>query len=366
QIGKPIRFRTDPDGSAPFTRTWAYTSCQVLPASNPLYADGSKVQIGWQGICDYGPDLGWFSGDYGYWSKAVGPTSPYTDHLKQYRKQTNAFPLMAKAMSMCCWDQESDDHEFGNYNPDSFNNPVKQANTVAMEKFFAMHPMADQGSPRRGAYGSYMFGSRIRVVLLDAESMDRSPSADPDGPAKTFLGAPQDAWLRDLLVNHPVALNIVICGKGFLGESDTPATSADKIWNYPTWRRTYAQMIRDNAVPTVWMGGDRHFNGYCSAANNPYGTGPVWLGSGISASSHLKASGENYNWTYGDSITSRVQSPVMQYLQGTLSDDNAGTITLTGTSREVHDTWDYTTSMMTDPAGWVLTDGDTATDTWRY
>ena len=365
-VGPQIRFRTNP--VAGFTRTFVFACCQMNAKNNFKALDSQlPVQLAWQDMLAYDPDLGWFVGDYGYWGAGLSDSDPFSKHLGLYARQTAGLSQMRPAMSQWCWDQMSDDHEISANNGDSTDSLIRQNNIIAMRTFFALHPLADPNEPKRSTYGSYMLNPRIRIVLLDAESMDRSPGEAPDDADKTFLGAPQDAWLRDLLV-QPAVLNILICGKSFIGEGN-PA-SYDKIWAYSTWRRAYSDFVTSTLttdglpINTVWMGGDRHANAYCSAANNPYGTGPVWLGSGVAQHSLFQDVGETYDWFYGFNTEQR--QPVMQYLQGEISDDDAGTITLTGHSREVHDTWDFENSVMTDPATWVMTDGGTATDTWTY
>ncbi|MDX6296681.1 MAG: alkaline phosphatase [Nocardioidaceae bacterium] len=366
-VGPRIRFRTNAVGA--FTRRFVYGSCQNNLKANPVAVGNTDpIQLAWGDMQAYDPDLGWFTGDYGYWGSALKATDPDTRHLGCYEAQTVKFDEMRSAMSQWCWDQMADDHEISGNNGNSGNSMIRQTNIIAMRRFFALHPLADPNEPKRSAYGSYLLNPRIRVVLLDAESMDRTPGEAPDDSAKTFLGPPQDAWLRDLLV-QPAALNILICGKSFLGESDT-GLDIDKIWCYKTWRQSYADFLSSNLtldglpINTVWMGGDRHANGYCSAPNNPYRTGAVWLGSGTSQHSLPLVPGESYDWSYG--FSTELRQPVMQYLQGTISDDGAGTITLSGHSREVHDTWDFTNHVQTDPAAWEITDGGSASDTWQY
>lgn len=366
-VGAKIGFRTNAVGA--FTRTFVYASCQSNRKSNPVAVESTApVQLAWRDMRAYDPDLGWFTGDYGYWGSGLRATDPYTKHLGLYVGQTVKMSEMRSAMSQWCWDQMADDHEISGNNGDSGDSMIRQTNIVAMRTFFALHPLADPSEPKRSTFGSYMLNPRIRVVMLDAESMDRTPGAAPDDADKTFLGAPQDAWLRDLLV-QPAVLNILICGKSFLGESDT-GLDIDKIWCYQTWRQSYADFLSTNLtldglpINTVWMGGDRHANGYCSAPNNPYGTGPVWLGSGASQHSLPLVPGESYDWSYG--FSTELRQPVMQYLRGTISDDGAGAITLSGNSREVHNTWDFANRVQTDPAAWAITDGGTASDTWQY
>ena len=75
--------------------------------------------------------------------------------------------------------------------------------------------------------------------------------------------------------------------------------------------------------------------------------------------------GESYDWSYG--FSTELRQPVMQYLRSAItSDDGGGNITLSGNSREVHNTWDFANRVQTDPAAWAITDGGTASDTWQY
>lgn len=136
-----------------------------------------------------------------------------------------------------------------------------------------------------------------------------------------------------------VPLNLVLCGKAWLGEAihDAPASADeyDKIWTYPTWRQTFATAMQNAAPPVelVWLGGDRHAVAYCSGPNNPLGGFPCLIGSGWSEHSLHPHDGEDYDyawpWNSPDYDPAGPQWAVAQYVRGTLTDDMAGTITMT-------------------------------------
>lgn len=188
------------------------------------------------------------------------------------------------------------------------------------------------------------------MLILDAESLDRSIGASTDNSSKTFLGATQDAWLLNKLQNEQVTLNILICSKAWIATTVTPPydlSDQDKVWVYGVWRDTLANTIATwNAniplgkkrINILLIGGDRHKIGYVPGSGNLWGGFPCYVGSGWSAH-HLDArTGEigapnGYHPVYEGHKVSGQPWLTMQYIRGTIRDMGLGGVDVTGELR---------------------------------
>lgn len=365
-VGDPIAFRTLHDPTAvggEFRTKWAYGSCQYWYNAQDIYldAEGKPLQKAWIDMREFDPDVLFETGDVHY--RGGHPENFGTTHISDWVtwadmswQQIWKLPEMRKARSLVLQYQLSDDHEFSGNNGDS-RYPVgapmlgtgyrRSIEMQAVQKVFPKYDLAvGSTAPPRGLYGSFMLSPNVRVVLLDAESLDRDYSYLDDAVTdKSFLGAAQDAWLRALLLEPVVLLNVIVCSKAYLGTAipvgDIETNDKDKVWNYGQWRDDFASFITTNEINVVWLGGDRHMVAYDSGrtdpTHNPWGGFPCYIGSGWNQERNLLTGGEVYEWNYpwvagpGDPPDQEI---VMQYIRGEIIDDvDEGTVTMTGDLR---------------------------------
>jgi phosphodiesterase/alkaline phosphatase D-like protein len=378
-LGDPIQFTTHPaDSTAIAGLTFAVTGGQQHWANEPVVA-GMPLELVWKDLLRWRPEHNFFLGDDGYWGwqNQVGDT--IRTLASRYWAEFDGLPNMRRANARVPSDWAMGGHDIAVGSPDSRESATVSTLSKAMQGSFALNPMFDDGTGfkptnKRGLYGAYLLTSRVRVIMLDAESLDRTRGRTPDSPLKTFLGAPQDAWLRQLLLTDAPAVNIVMCSKDFLGDSigGVPSTDEqDKICAYPSWRASFGAFVQDNNVPLVWIGSDRRANGYSpGGTTNPWGGFPCYLSSGVSTAALPKPPGDDgYSSSFGwrpPDFPPGVEKTVMQYMQFTLSDDNAGTVTLTGRSRQLDNTFDGTGAESALWESWSLEDGFTGVNAWAY
>lgn len=147
--------------------------------------------------------------------------------------------------------------------------PARYAAGVSVwDEFF---PLRDAAGEVR--YRSWRHGAHAECFLLDCRRF-RSANADPDGPAKTMLGAAQRAWLLDGLARSTATFKLVFTG-----------VPLDHGLGMDHWRGflTERQAIFDALVGipgVVFFSGDQHSFG---AFRHAYGirefqTGPFARG----------------------------------------------------------------------------------------
>ena len=85
-----------------------------------------------------------------------------------------------------------DDHEVKN----DFSGPTEPLMPVGRQAFLEYWPVAAGGDDPHRMYRSVRWGRLLELFILDTRQY-RSPNVEPDGPAKTMLGAAQRRWLLD-------------------------------------------------------------------------------------------------------------------------------------------------------------------------
>lgn len=374
--GDVIKFKTLPAPATAFTTKIVVGSCQRNAA-------GSETDIAYLDALAYDADLQWHLGDLAYMGAGLDKRDPWTRHLSKYTSHIVALSSMRQLMQQTASCYLGDDHEFSSNNGESNDSTdtgkVRAVAIDAMQRIFPMYPLGDTAAQasKRGLYGTAMLGSNVRLIWLDGESLDRSLGTLTDSSTKTFIGATQEAWLRNTLT-QPAVVNVIITGKSLLGTSAAlpDAANLDKPWNYGTWRADLANYIATTLtidakpIKVIWVGGDRHANAYVSKADNPIMPGhPAIIASGWEQHGLPQKPGEDYTASYG--WDDAKVAPSVQYVQMTIADNNGGVgsglITMTFKSRETHNT--YSGGAETDPAGWTIVDGwggTTYTETWTY
>ncbi len=97
-----------------------------------------------------------------------------------------------------------DDHEV----KDDFAGPTEPLMPAGRQAFIDYWPVAAGADPTR-LYRSVRWGRLLEVFILDTRQY-RSDNAQPDGPAKTMLGAAQRQWLLDAVPASAATWKVVV------------------------------------------------------------------------------------------------------------------------------------------------------------
>ena len=102
-------------------------------------------------------------------------------------------------------------------------------------------------------YRRFAWGSGADFFALDCRQY-RSPQSDPDGPAKTMLGARQKAWLKDGLRASRAPAKFLLSSVPLQGP-----WGADRWAGYATERDELLKFIRDERIRgVIVLSGDVH------------------------------------------------------------------------------------------------------------
>jgi phosphodiesterase/alkaline phosphatase D-like protein len=159
-----------------------------------------------------------------------------------------------------------DDHEFAN-DWDAARvaaQPERYAAAIAVwDEFF---PLRDAAGEVR--YRSWRWGAHAECFLLDCRRF-RSANADPDGPAKTMLGAEQRAWLTGAIARSAATFKLVF--------TSVPLDfgNGDDHWRaYQTERQAIFDALV--GIPgVVFVSGDQH---WFAAHRHAYGIREFQIG----------------------------------------------------------------------------------------
>lgn len=253
-------FRTFPAGAAHFT---VALGGDTTTTNSPVF----------DRILDRDPQLFMHLGDLHY--RDINSTDP-VPYRTAYRDMLASAPFAAVVRSVpsaYVWD----DHDFtGN---DSNGTAVGKA--TAQQVYEEHVPHWDFQSTTGQIYHTFVLG-RVRFVQIDSRS-GRSPLTDPDGPAKTLLGAEQKRWLKETLLaaTEPlIVLNIMT----WPGDFGSPGFS-DGWSTYATERRELYDFIEAHELVDrlLLIGADHHAlivddGAQLNFASDPSGPGPAYLG----------------------------------------------------------------------------------------
>jgi alkaline phosphatase D len=98
-----------------------------------------------------------------------------------------------------------DDHEVQNDVAGPYD-PLMPVGRQALLDYWPIAPPADE--PTR-LYRRFRWGRLLEVFVLDTRQY-RSPNREPDGPAKTMLGAAQKRWLLDAVTSSSAVWKVVV------------------------------------------------------------------------------------------------------------------------------------------------------------
>ena len=98
-----------------------------------------------------------------------------------------------------------DDHEVRN----NFAGPFEEQMPVGRQALREYWPIASPVDDPHRLYRRVRYGADLELFILDTRQY-RSRNADPDGPAKTMLGAAQLAWLLDGLRTSTATWKVIV------------------------------------------------------------------------------------------------------------------------------------------------------------
>ena len=231
----PVATRTAPAGAADFRV--AFGSCARIVRD--------PVQRIFDVVVRESPNLFLWLGDNVY-ADSEAPEAIADEHRRQ-RKVHSLTPLVRSVPQLAIWD----DHDYG-YNNSDGTSPFKAASLATFRNYWANPAYGLPGTP--GVFFEKHFGG-IDFFMLDGR-YHRSPNGDPDGPSKTFLGAAQNAWLRERLLASRAPFKIIACGSGW---SMADGEKGDTWAAFRTERDALFDFIRDRGIEgVVLLSGDSH------------------------------------------------------------------------------------------------------------
>jgi alkaline phosphatase D len=281
------RFRTAPAPGTGDRLRLVFASCQQFEQG--WYA-------AWRHAAAESPDLVAFLGDYVYESswgrrhvRRHDPGVPRT--LDAYRRRHALYrgdADLRAAHAACAWVVTWDDHELENDYADDRSERGEPreaflARRAAAYRAYFEHMALPWSSAPRGPsmqlYGHVDWGSVARIHVLD-DRQYRTPQAcsapgragsrtvGPDcaerlDPARTMLGAEQEAWLARSLQGSRARAN-VIAQQTLVGRCDRRPGPEEAWWTdgwdgYPAARRRMLEAVRTSgARDPIALGGDVH------------------------------------------------------------------------------------------------------------
>jgi len=156
-----------------------------------------------------------------------------------------------------------DDHEVKN----NFAGPFEEQMPAGRQALSEYWPIASPVDDPHRLYRRVRYGADLDLFILDTRQY-RSRNADPDGPAKTMLGATQLAWLLDGLRTSTATWKVIVTSvplsipKG--GDATVPGNDGwaggpdDTGFEYE--RQVIVDVIlHDTIKNVVFIGGDVHW-----------------------------------------------------------------------------------------------------------
>lgn len=154
-----------------------------------------------------------------------------------------------------------DDHDFGPN--DSDGTYVDKDNSVAIyrERVPSYDPASTNGAGDKGIYQSFQIG-RVLFIMTDGRYYRDAPSA---ASPRTYLGAAQKAWFKNLLTSPPAGADFIV----WVSAQPTRSGSATSWGGYSEER----EELYDAIVDAGWIGkfieiaADQHQMGWDDGAN---------------------------------------------------------------------------------------------------
>lgn len=278
-----------PDASRPTPRTLAATGeFSTLPEATRMvpFSFAWSGDLGGQEYCRRGeagypifdviraqqPDFFLFLGDviYSDWVCPSPPNDPGAEFIAKalpeyrakhrYQHGAAALRRLLKTTPVyVIWD----DHEV----KDNFSGPFEEQMTAGRQALREYWPIRTMSEDPHRLYRTVRYGADLELFILDTRQY-RSRNSEPDGPAKTMLGAAQMKWLLDGLrastatwkvVATSVPLSIPKGGSliapGFDGWAGGPGGTG-----FEHERQVLVDSILKNKLTNVvFIGGDVHY-----------------------------------------------------------------------------------------------------------
>lgn len=190
------------------------------------------------------------------------------------------------------------------------NTPVGLAAVNAWRQYAPRPPLGSSSSGSNHFAFSY---GRVRFIVLDTKSNERSPGLDPQSAGKTMLGATQKSWLfAELARNEPV--KVVVSEVPWIGPSSL-TQGEDKWWAYESARIAVGAAIAA-AGNVVMLTGDTPALTADDGRNNTWGGFRVWGAAGFDDAAAAQIPGGPYWRTYNAGAA----VPVAHYGRVTVND----------------------------------------------
>ena len=253
-------------------------------------------------MAEEGPDLVLFLGDYIYeHMDHVHPTvrkhsdgvearslPTYRNRYAQYRTDPDLQRLHAAAPALVTWDDHEVQNDYADRWSETFDDPEQflKRRAAAYQAFYEHMPLRPSLSrpdgPRMRVYDRFRFGDLAEISLLDGrqyrsrEACYAKPNhggGHPEtaagcpellDPARSMLGAEQEAWLADGLAHSKARWNViaqdVLMAQLREKQDDGSVAFWTDDWNgYPASRARLLRHVHDaNVQNAVVLGGDLH------------------------------------------------------------------------------------------------------------
>jgi alkaline phosphatase D len=156
-----------------------------------------------------------------------------------------------------------DDHEVKN----NFAGPFEEQMPAGRQALSEYWPITSPAEDPHRLYRRVRYGADLELFILDTRQY-RSRNADPDGPAKTMLGATQLAWLLDGLRTSTAIWKVIVTSVPLSIPKDGDATvPGNDGWaggpdgtGFEYERQVIVDVIlHDTIKNVVFIGGDVHW-----------------------------------------------------------------------------------------------------------
>lgn len=265
------RTRTAPDGATPRMRLLVF-SCAAYSAGQFLAYRAGAERLDVAAVLhlgDYIYEHG--NGEFGSFRDYDPPyeiltLSDYRRRYAHYRLDPDLQALHQQHPMLAIWD----DHEIANdawkdgaQNHQSNEGDYADRKQAAQQAYFEWMPIRETDPGR--VHRSFHFGDLIDLVMLDTRHWGRDKqlaSTDPEfaDPARSILGADQEAWMRDELVASKARWRFL--AQQVMVSSLPEGISNNDAWEgYPASRQRLYDLVTERGFDNlVILTGDIHMS----------------------------------------------------------------------------------------------------------
>lgn len=241
----------------------------VITCQDDTRRDDPEGFAAYPHITAWKPDFVVHTGDVLYLDKAT--PFAFTKPLARFKwDRTFAYPLVREFYRQTAVYFQKDDHDI--HLNDCW--PGMRYGELSWEDGIALNR---ENLPwPKIPYRTYRWGKDVQFWLLEGREF-RSANTDPDGPAKTILGAEQKRWLRETLAKSDAAFRIIISPTPIVGPD--LARKGDNHAN-PAFRHEGDELraLLASQPNTIVICGDRHWQYHSidkQTGLQEFGCGPV-------------------------------------------------------------------------------------------